>query len=99
MPLAAIWLSLHRLILVFGERRWLGLENYGFMLGDARFWNALWNTVYFTGVAVTVGSPAALTPIQVRLLKRFASKVVLSFDPDAAGHEQEWLEAGRHRRE
>jgi multiple sugar transport system permease protein len=52
--LAAIWLSLHRLILVFGERRWLGLENYGFMLGDARFWNALGNTGYFTLVAVSV---------------------------------------------
>ena len=27
----------------------------------------------------------ALTPAQAKLLKRFASKVVLSFDPDAAG--------------
>jgi DNA primase len=30
-------------------------------------------------------SGTALTPAQARLLKRFASKVVLSFDPDAAG--------------
>ena len=34
---------------------------------------------------VVVSSGTALTPAQARLLKRFASKVVLSFDPDAAG--------------
>ena len=34
---------------------------------------------------VVASSGTALTPIQAKLLKRFASKVVLSFDPDAAG--------------
>jgi DNA primase len=34
---------------------------------------------------VVASSGTALTPAQGRLLKRFASKVVLSFDPDAAG--------------
>lgn len=34
---------------------------------------------------VIASSGTALTPAQARLLKRFASKVVLSFDPDAAG--------------
>jgi DNA primase len=34
---------------------------------------------------VVASSGTALTPAQARLLKRFASKVVLSFDPDAAG--------------
>jgi DNA primase len=38
------------------------------------------------GIAnVVATSGTALTPAQVRLLKRFATKVVLSFDPDAAG--------------
>jgi DNA primase len=38
------------------------------------------------GIAnVVASSGTALTPAQGRLLKRFASKVVLSFDPDAAG--------------
>ena len=38
------------------------------------------------GIAnVVASSGTALTPAQARLLKRFASKVVLSFDPDAAG--------------
>lgn len=34
---------------------------------------------------VVASSGTALTPAQARLLKRFAGKVVLSFDPDAAG--------------
>jgi DNA primase len=34
---------------------------------------------------VIASSGTALTPAQARLLKRFTSKVVLSFDPDAAG--------------
>jgi DNA primase len=34
---------------------------------------------------VVASSGTALTPAQARLLKRFASPVVLSFDPDAAG--------------
>jgi DNA primase len=38
------------------------------------------------GIAnVVASSGTALTPAQARLLKRYASKVVLSFDPDAAG--------------
>ncbi len=34
---------------------------------------------------VVASSGTALTPTQARLLKRFAQKIVLSFDPDAAG--------------
>ena len=34
---------------------------------------------------VVASSGTALTAVQAKLLKRFASKVVLSFDPDAAG--------------
>lgn len=34
---------------------------------------------------VVASSGTALTPAQARLLRRFATKVVLSFDPDAAG--------------
>ena len=41
---------------------------------------------YQAGICnVVASSGTALTPAQARLLKRFASKVVLSFDPDAAG--------------
>jgi len=52
--LAAVWMSLHRIIIVFHDRRFVGLENYAFMWSDARFWSALWNTVYFSFVAVTI---------------------------------------------
>jgi DNA primase len=41
---------------------------------------------YQAGITnVVASSGTALTPAQAKLLKRFASKVVLSFDPDAAG--------------
>ena len=42
--------------------------------------------VHQTGVAPVVAlCGTALTPYQAQLLRRFATKVVLSFDPDAAG--------------
>ncbi|OFW10179.1 MAG: DNA primase [Acidobacteria bacterium RIFCSPLOWO2_02_FULL_67_36] len=41
---------------------------------------------YQAGITnVVASSGTALTPMQAKLLKRFAAKVVLSFDPDAAG--------------
>jgi DNA primase len=41
---------------------------------------------YQAGITnVVASSGTALTALQAKLLKRFASKVVLSFDPDAAG--------------
>jgi multiple sugar transport system permease protein len=52
--LAAAWLSLHRMILVFHEQRFTGLDNYAFLLRDARFWTALGNTAYFAFVAVAL---------------------------------------------
>ena len=52
--LAAVWMSLHRMIVVFHDRRFVGLDNYAFMWSDARFWSALWNTVYFSFVAVAI---------------------------------------------
>ena len=62
--LAALWLSLHRVVLVFGERSFIGLGNYRFLLEDPRFWRALGNTAYFTGLAVglelLLGLPLAL---------------------------------------
>ncbi len=46
------WLSLHRRLLIFDISKFIGLENYGFLLSDDRFWNALYNTVYFTAISV-----------------------------------------------
>lgn len=50
--LAAIWLSLHRRILIFHGSPFIGLANYAFLLHDPRFLGALANTCYFTVVAV-----------------------------------------------
>jgi multiple sugar transport system permease protein len=62
--LYVVWLSLHREMLIFGISDFVGLENYRHMLSDARFWSALWNTLYFSGVSVllelTLGMAAAL---------------------------------------
>jgi DNA primase len=45
-----------------------------------------WAQAYQAGITnVVASSGTALTPVQARLLKRFGGKVVLSFDPDAAG--------------
>jgi DNA primase len=45
-----------------------------------------WAQAWQGGITnVVASSGTALTPVQGRLLKRFASKVILSFDPDAAG--------------
>ncbi|RKG56337.1 sugar ABC transporter permease [Corallococcus sp. CA054B] len=74
--LAAIWLSLHRFILVFGERRFTGLENYVYLMGDARFWSALGNTAYFTAVAVTVELLLAV-PLALLLNRAFPGRGLL----------------------
>ena len=45
-----------------------------------------WAQAYQGGITnVVASSGTALTPAQGRLLRRFSGKVVLSFDPDAAG--------------
>jgi multiple sugar transport system permease protein len=65
---AAVWLSLHRSILIFHEQRWVGLANFRFLLGDARFGSALSTTAYFTAVAVS--AELALGLVVAVLLQR-----------------------------
>jgi multiple sugar transport system permease protein len=48
------YLSLQRRLLIFRISRFIGLDNYLFLLRDERFWNALFNTVYFTGTSVAL---------------------------------------------
>lgn len=52
--LYVLWLSLHRRLLIFNISRFVGIENFLFLLKDPRFWNALYNTVYFTLVSVAL---------------------------------------------
>jgi multiple sugar transport system permease protein len=49
-----IWLSLYRRLLIFDISRFVGFDNFSFLLRDDRFWNALYNTVYFTAVSVSL---------------------------------------------
>ena len=51
---SVIYLSLQRKLLIFGISKFVGLDNYGFLLRDDRFWNAMKNTVYFTGASVSL---------------------------------------------
>jgi multiple sugar transport system permease protein len=74
--LAAAWLSLHRLIIVFDEQRFIALDNYRFLLSDPRFWTALGNTAYFTVVAVSVEVLVAL-PLALLLHARFPGRGLL----------------------
>ncbi|MEO8627214.1 MAG: sugar ABC transporter permease [Betaproteobacteria bacterium] len=54
-PLAWVaWLSLRQHSFVQAHSGFVGAENYLRMAGDVRFWNALGNTVYFTGFSVAL---------------------------------------------
>lgn len=54
LPMAyVVWLSLNRRALFHAEA-FAGLDHYLRLAGDARFWNALGNTLYFAAVSVTL---------------------------------------------
>jgi multiple sugar transport system permease protein len=68
--LNVFYLSLHRKLLIFGIHRFVGLENYSFLLQDGRFWRSLGNTIYFvivsTGAEMALGLATALVMHQPR---------------------------------
>jgi multiple sugar transport system permease protein len=45
----------------FGEPEWIGLDNYRQMIHDDVFWTAVYNTLYYTGLAVPIGVLVAMT--------------------------------------
>lgn len=57
--LRAFWLSFHAYDL-FSEPRWVGLDNYLFLLKTGDFWRSLFNTTYFTVVVVTCQTALAI---------------------------------------
>ncbi len=67
------WLSLQRRLLIFDISTFVALENYRFLLTDARYWNAFSNTLYFTGASVTLELVLGLA-IAVLLHRQFAGK-------------------------
>lgn len=44
----------------FGEPVQIGLDNYRAMFDDNLFWTSLWNTAYYTGLAVPIGVVVAM---------------------------------------
>ena len=44
----------------FGEPKWIGFANYRRMLDDPLFTKSLWNTFYYTGLAVPIGVVVAM---------------------------------------
>jgi multiple sugar transport system permease protein len=44
----------------FGEPEWIGLDNYREMFNDDLFWTALYNTMYYTVLAVPLGAAVAM---------------------------------------
>lgn len=69
----AIWLSLHRRLLIFDISKFVGIDNFAFLWRDDRFWNAFYNTVYFTGVSVALELILGLS-IAVLLNRSFKGK-------------------------
>jgi multiple sugar transport system permease protein len=49
-----LYLSFQKRLLTFDISKFVGLENYSFLIRDERFWNALKNTLYFTSVSVSL---------------------------------------------
>ncbi len=71
--LYVVWLSVHRRLLIFDVSRFVGLDNFAFLLRDNRFWNAFYNTAYFTAVSVTVELILGLS-IAILLNRAFRGK-------------------------
>lgn len=44
----------------FGTPKWTGIENYRALVHDDVFWTAVYNTLYYTGLAVPVGVVVAM---------------------------------------
>jgi multiple sugar transport system permease protein len=52
--LHVIWSSFHQRLLIFDINELVGLDNYVRIFGDDRYWHAVLNTFYFTGVSVSI---------------------------------------------
>jgi multiple sugar transport system permease protein len=71
--LSVFYLSLHRKLPIFDLSKFVGIDNYLFLVKDDRFWNAFGNTVYFTALSVTLELLLGLG-IAVLLNRRFKGK-------------------------
>ncbi|MGX5772354.1 carbohydrate ABC transporter permease [Microbacterium trichothecenolyticum] len=60
---------------VLSAPEWVGLDNFVELLGDDVFWNALWVTVYFVVVAVTL--TVAVSVLTAAVLHRLTSSTII----------------------
>ena len=76
-----LWLSLQQRVPIFGIARFVGLDHYGFLATDPRFWNAARVTLVFTGVSVALelalGLAVALALQRQQLGRRLALSLLL----------------------
>lgn len=76
-----LWLSLQERMPIFGIARFDGLDNYGFLLSDPRFWSAARVTAIFTltsvALEVTLGLAVALLLRQQEFGRRAALGLLL----------------------
>jgi multiple sugar transport system permease protein len=76
-----LWLSLQQRIPIFGISRFVGLDHYAFLAGDARFWNAVRVTLVFTlvsvGLELALGLAVALALQRQRAGRRVALSLLL----------------------
>jgi multiple sugar transport system permease protein len=52
--ISVLYVSFQRRLLIFDISKFIGIENYRFLLTDDRFWNAFRNTCYFTMLSVVL---------------------------------------------
>lgn len=71
-----LWLSLHKRLLIFDISRFAGLGNYAFLLRDDRFWNAFYNTTYFTVISVSLELVLGIS-IAILLNRSFKGKGIM----------------------
>jgi multiple sugar transport system permease protein len=73
-----LWLSLQQRVPIFGIARFVGLEHYVFLAGDARFWNAVRVTLVFTVVSVVLELALGLLTALALQRQRAGRRVALS---------------------
>jgi multiple sugar transport system permease protein len=69
------YLSFTNFDLLRNSGEWVGLRNYGAMLTDALFWNALWVTVKY--VVINIGVQTVLALLIAVLMHRLTKSVVV----------------------